>query len=234
MLYAGYYNLSSPSTPSSRNASMSTSSRRSSEKSATSTEQQQLPQQPERRKSFLQKVIYQLKPIEQPVLVDGVWSPMFVSKAERQAAEAEAKARKASVATGQKQRGSISKAQYELISAAAGAEFVKTYHDPTTLSGKPLGRAFCSTCGSKLHALTPLREDIISIPAGLLASAHSGIGTIAKETGLDGDSWAKWKPSKEQFCREKAGWVPQFSVMDTEERYVTGTMGQKVGQSPKI
>jgi hypothetical protein len=115
MLYAGYYNLSAPSS--------NPASRRGSEKSTTSTtsstEQQQLPQQPERRKSLLQKVIYQLKPIEQPVLVDGVWSPMFVSKAERQAAEAKAKARKGSVATEQKQRGSISKAQYELISAAA-------------------------------------------------------------------------------------------------------------------
>jgi hypothetical protein len=114
MLYAGYYNLSAPSS--------GPASRRGSEKSNTSTTsstEQQLPQQPERRKSFLQKVIYQLKPIEQPVLVDGVWSPMFVSKAERQAAEAEAKARKGSVAAEKKQRGSISKAQYELISAAA-------------------------------------------------------------------------------------------------------------------
>lgn len=121
--------------------------------------------------------------------------------------------------------------QYTLHS---GADSIKTYQDPTTLSGKPLGRAFCSTCGSKLHALTPLREDIISIPAGLLASAHSGIGAIAKGTAVEGQVWAQWKPSKEQFCQEKASWVPEFGVLNVEERYVKGTMGAKVGQTSKI
>lgn len=118
--------------------------------------------------------------------------------------------------------------QYTLHS---GADSIKTYQDPTTLSGKPLGRAFCSTCGSKLHALTPLREDIISIPAGLLSSAHSGLGVLAKDSAVEGQAWGSWKPDKEQFCQEKAGWVPELGVVDSNESYVKGTMGEKAARS---
>jgi hypothetical protein len=45
--------------------------------------------------------------------------------------------------------------------------------DTTTVSTKPLYRGFCSRCGSKIHAKTPLNENIISVPAGLLDSANT-------------------------------------------------------------
>lgn len=114
-----------------------------------------------------------------------------------------------------------------------GSDKISSYSDPTTNSGHPLHRHFCSVCGSKLHALTSLAESIISIPAGLLLSAHSGLGELAKQEGSNAKT-VQWKPHKEQYCQEKAGWVDEFGVIDPKERYVLGTMGKRVGEEGKL
>jgi len=67
------------------------------------------------------------------------------------------------------------------------------YTDYATQSGKPLYRRFCNICGSKISALTPLSEEIISVPAGILPEAGK-----------------EWKPQKEQFLKDKVGWVPEL------------------------
>ncbi|KIW89131.1 uncharacterized protein Z519_09983 [Cladophialophora bantiana CBS 173.52] len=60
-------------------------------------------------------------------------------------------------------------------------------------------------CGSKVHALTPLNETIISIPAGVLEH-----------------STTSWAPQKEQFCEVRCAWVPDFG----------GTVTQRFGRGP--
>lgn len=98
--------------------------------------------------------------------------------------------------------------QYTLQS---GASSLTTYTDHATQSGQPLHRAFCKICGSKISALTPLNEDIISVPAGILDLA-----------GLD------WIPQKEQFCTSKAAWVPAFANDLVAQRFVRGPFGEEV------
>ena len=61
------------------------------------------------------------------------------------------------------------------------------------MSGKPLYRRFCSVCGSKLSALTPLSDEIISVPAGILPMAGK-----------------EWKPAREQFTKDRADWLPHL------------------------
>lgn len=46
--------------------------------------------------------------------------------------------------------------------------------------------------------------------------------------------WAQWKPDKEQFCQEKAGWVPEFGVVERGERFVRGLGGERVGERFKL
>jgi len=77
--------------------------------------------------------------------------------------------------------------------AALDLPNIGVYADHDTQSGKPLYRRFCTICGAKLSALTPLNEDIISVPAGILP--HAG---------------KEWKPQKEQFVKDKVGWVPEL------------------------
>lgn len=104
----------------------------------------------------------------------------------------------------------------------SGDDKITTYADTATESGKPLYRAFCSTCGSKIRATTPLSEAIVSIPAGILD-----------------DAVATWTPHKEQFCRDRCAWVPEdvARVGDQEgmgwegkgvERFVLGPHGKGV------
>lgn len=82
-------------------------------------------------------------------------------------------------------------------------------------------------CGSKLSALTPLNEEIISLPAGILSSGNSGLGDIAKSEGSDRKG-VRWKPQKEQFCQEKVPWLADLGELVGDERYVRGPFGEKV------
>lgn len=91
-----------------------------------------------------------------------------------------------------------------------GASNITIYNDPETQSGQALRRGFCKTCGSKISASTPLNNDIISVPAGILATA-----------GLD------WVPDKEQFCLDKAMWVPDFGDRIVQ-RFTRGPGGEEV------
>lgn len=108
-----------------------------------------------------------------------------------------------------------------------GGSSITTYNDPATQSGQPLARSFCSICGSKLAARTPLNEDIVSIPAGILLSGNSGLGSIAKHEGADRRG-VRWKPQKEQFCQEKAPWLADLGELVADERYVRGPFSEKV------
>lgn len=77
--------------------------------------------------------------------------------------------------------------------AAPDLPNITVYPDYATQSGKPLYRRFCSICGAKISAMTPLNNDIISIPAGILPNAGQ-----------------EWKPHREQFVQDKVGWVPNL------------------------
>lgn len=107
MHYAGYYNLSTPSSTSSR-----ATSRRASENSTKSSSSENA--QPERRRSTFAKIIDQLKPLEEPITVEGVWSPTFVKK-EKKSRSSKKEGKKEPL----KMEKRMGKAQYELISAAA-------------------------------------------------------------------------------------------------------------------
>lgn len=67
-------------------------------------------------------------------------------------------------------------------------------------------RNFCKVCGSKVFSTTKLNDDIVSIPGGTLETA-----------GQD------WIPMKEQYCKYKAGWVPEFGDL---QRHVAGPMSE--------
>lgn len=112
----------------------------------------------------------------------------------------------------------------------SGSSSITTYNDTTTQSGQPLARSFCSICVSKLAARTPLNDDIISIPAGVLSSGNSGLGRIAKSEGADRRG-VRWKPHKEQFCQEKAPWMADLGELVADERYVRGPFSEKVEDS---
>jgi hypothetical protein len=88
----------------------------------------------------------------------------------------------------------------------SGAESITLYKDVSTDSGTPLMRNFCKVCGSKIFATTALKDDIVSISAGALETA-----------GQD------WVPVKEQYCKYKAGWVPDFGDI---QRHESGPMSE--------
>lgn len=88
----------------------------------------------------------------------------------------------------------------------SGEDSITCYRDLSTDSSTPLMRNFCKICGSKMFATTQLREDIVSISAGTLQTA-----------GQD------WVPVKEQYCKYKAGWVPDFGNL---QRHVAGPMSE--------
>ena len=75
------------------------------------------------------------------------------------------------------------------------------YQDFETQSGKPLYRRFCGVCGSKISAITPLNEEIISVPAGVMPQAGK-----------------EWKPDKEQFVVDKCDWVPELGDLAKMQR----------------
>ena len=80
----------------------------------------------------------------------------------------------------------------------SGEEQVKAFESLETDSGKPLFRCFCSNCGANLWAKTPLNHSIISICAGTQ------------------DQIADWKPSKEQYCRNRHDWLDPVRVDGNE------------------
>jgi len=86
---------------------------------------------------------------------------------------------------------------------------ITVYADHATQSGLPLYRRFCAICGAKISALTPLNEAIISVPAGILPNAGK-----------------EWKPHKEQFVKDKVGWVPELGDL---VKTVCGPGGEVVG-----
>ncbi|KAH0845571.1 Glutathione-dependent formaldehyde-activating family GFA [Fonsecaea pedrosoi] len=97
-----------------------------------------------------------------------------------------------------------------------GSEHITTYADHATQSGLPLSRAFCKICGSKVYSLTPLNDDIVSLPAGVL----DGITT-------------NWVPHKEQFCDVRCAWVPEdLGGEGVRERFKKGPMGERVEAGP--
>ena len=82
------------------------------------------------------------------------------------------------------------------------------YADYETQSGKPLYRRFCTVCGAKLSALTPLNDQIISVPAGILS-----------------DAGKEWAPEKEQFVQDKVDWVPDLGDL---VQFMQGPSGEAV------
>lgn len=85
--------------------------------------------------------------------------------------------------------------------AAPDLPNITVYLDHDTQSGNPLHRRFCSICGAKISAMTPLYEEIISVPAGILPNAGK-----------------EWKPHKEQFVKDKVEWVPQLGDLIQSHR----------------
>ncbi|ETN44892.1 uncharacterized protein HMPREF1541_09767 [Cyphellophora europaea CBS 101466] len=99
-----------------------------------------------------------------------------------------------------------------------------------TVVGEPIYNVVChcENC-RKLSALTPLNDDIVSIPAGILASGNSGLGIIAQAEG-DRMIQKRWTPHKEQFCRDKAAWMGDLADHVGQERFVRGPFSEKVGE----
>lgn len=94
------------------------------------------------------------------------------------------------------------------FSITKGEEFMKTYVDKNTDSGKPLKRTFCSECGSKLFAFTPLQEDIVSVVAGTL------------------DDFESWTPDKEQYCIHRLDFVEKVKAVDGQSRHTTSVQSE--------
>lgn len=93
-----------------------------------------------------------------------------------------------------------------------GSEFLKSYTDSATDSRQPLTRQFCSDCGSKLFALTPLNENIISVAAGSL------------------DDFEKWQPNTEQYCENRADFVERAKGVGRQRRFVRSVVGVVEGE----
>jgi hypothetical protein len=89
-----------------------------------------------------------------------------------------------------------------------GEDVIKSYTDPETDSRQPLTRIFCGECGSKLFALTPLNEKIVSVAAGSL------------------DDFDKWVPDTEQYCENRAGFVDKFKGIERQRRFVRSVVGK--------
>ncbi|EME40126.1 hypothetical protein DOTSEDRAFT_137721 [Dothistroma septosporum NZE10] len=92
-----------------------------------------------------------------------------------------------------------------------GAEHQKEYWDVATDSGTKLKRVFCSLCGSKLFAYTPLWDAIVSITAGTL------------------DDFDSWEPDTEQWCMHRASFLSNASTVSpdrTFEKAVKGIAGK--------
>lgn len=89
-----------------------------------------------------------------------------------------------------------------------GSDILKTYEDSDTDSRKSLKRVFCSECGSLLFALTPLREDIVSVAAGTL------------------DDFENWRPDKEQYCEDRAAFLDKVRDIAPQNRHVRSVLSE--------
>ncbi|KAK0795660.1 hypothetical protein LTR75_010487 [Friedmanniomyces endolithicus] len=89
------------------------------------------------------------------------------------------------------------------FSITQGEDTLKSHADTKTDSGQPLTRKLCSECGSRLFAFTPLNESIVMIAAGTL------------------DDFEDWKPSKEQYCIHRLGFVDKMLGVEGQNRHVT-------------
>lgn len=105
-------------------------------------------------------------------------------------------------------RRSCSRQFLQNFTIVSGEDSITCYKDTSTDSGTPLMRNFCKVCGSKVFSTTKLRDDIVSIPAGTLETA-----------GQD------WVPVKEQYCKYKAGWVPDFGNL---QKHVSGPTSEEL------
>jgi len=92
--------------------------------------------------------------------------------------------------------------QRQGFSITQGESNMKKYIDTKTDSGKPLTRTFCSDCGSKLLALTPLNDNIVSVAAGSL------------------DDFDSWKPDKEQWCIHRSDFVEKMKGIEGKDRHI--------------
>ncbi|KAK4612165.1 Putative glutathione-dependent formaldehyde-activating enzyme [Fulvia fulva] len=82
-----------------------------------------------------------------------------------------------------------------------GAEHQKEYCDIATDSGTKLKRDFCSQCGSKLFAYTPLWDEIVSVTAGTL------------------DDFDSWVPDTEQWCVHRASFLTQTTTVSPDRTF---------------
>ncbi|KAK0271225.1 hypothetical protein LTR35_013540 [Friedmanniomyces endolithicus] len=94
-------------------------------------------------------------------------------------------------------------ASKEGFSITQGEDALKSHADTKSDSGQPLTRKFCSECGSRLFAFTPLNENIVMIAAGTL------------------DDFEDWRPSKEQYCVHRLGFVDKMKGVESQDRHVT-------------
>ncbi|KAF7309947.1 Duf636 domain protein [Mycena indigotica] len=59
------------------------------------------------------------------------------------------------------------------VHVTEGQEFLKSYEDSSTTSGKTLLRSFCSGCGSSLFLSSPVDKKWIIVPPSAVDDAHS-------------------------------------------------------------
>ncbi|SMY28910.1 unnamed protein product [Zymoseptoria tritici ST99CH_1A5] len=90
----------------------------------------------------------------------------------------------------------------------AGSEYQKSYIDNATDSGTNLERVFCSNCGTKLFAYTPLFEPIVSVAAGTLDDCES------------------WKPDTEQWCIHRVDFVAKMEVVEKDRTFKRAARGE--------
>jgi len=93
-----------------------------------------------------------------------------------------------------------------------GASHLKTYSDSATDSGTPLTRNFCGECGSNIFAFTPLWQDIVGVAAGTL------------------DDFEDWKPTVEQYCIRRAGFLEKIKGVEPERRHTTDAQSEPEAQ----
>ncbi|KAK1092662.1 hypothetical protein LTR48_003909 [Friedmanniomyces endolithicus] len=97
------------------------------------------------------------------------------------------------------------------FSITQGEDALKSHADNKTDSGQPLTRKFCGECGSRLFAFTPLNENVVMIAAGTL------------------DDFEDWKPSKEQYCVHRLGFVDKMKGVKSRDRHVTNMRSKAEG-----
>ncbi|KAF2166226.1 hypothetical protein M409DRAFT_23418 [Zasmidium cellare ATCC 36951] len=96
------------------------------------------------------------------------------------------------------------------FSVTKGAEYQKDYWDTNTDSGTNLKRVFCTECGTKLFAFTPLWDEIVSVAAGTL------------------DDFDSWCPDTEQYCIHRAAFVEKAKGVERERSFKLAVKGGEI------